>query len=185
GRIEGGLDRTMLIDRFVTSIEGRNRLVGRVYLTALDRASTALDRAYWAGRVADGMTAEVLLATLLASPEGVQNAGGTPEAFAEKLYDAHLVRTPSASEVEYWAGRAAATTSEAQVRRLAMQFGRMPEATQVALVQAATLVCGTTVFPPGVADALRARWTAHGRNPLRLDGDTLALLCPSSSAPPD
>jgi hypothetical protein len=183
-RIEDGLDRTMLIDHFVVSAEGRNRLVGRVYLTALDRASTASDRAYWSGRVAAGMTAEDLLATLLASPEAVQNAGGTAEDFAEKLYDAHLVRTPSAGEVEYWAGRAEATQNQAQLRQLAKQFGRMPEATQVALSEAARLVCGTTTFPPGVAEQLRARWTTYGRNPLRLAGDTLALLCPSSSAPP-
>jgi hypothetical protein len=185
GRIEGGLDRTTLIGRFASSAEGRNRLVGRVYLTALDRASSAADRAYWSGRVANGMTAEDLLATLLSSPEAVQNAGGTAEDFAEKLYDAHLVRPPSPAEVEYWADRAAATQYQDQLRLLAKQFGRTPEAGQVALIQAATLVCGTTTFPPGVADTLRARWIAAGRHPLRLAGDTLALLCPSSSAPPD
>ncbi|HMJ76152.1 MAG TPA: DUF4214 domain-containing protein, partial [Iamia sp.] len=180
----GGLDRTTLIGWFATSAEGRNRLVGRTYLTALDRASSAADRAFWSVRVANGMTAEDLLATLLASPEAVQNAGGTAEDFAEKLYDAHLVRTPSPAEVAYWADRAEATLNEAQLRLVAKQFGRTPEAGQVAVIQAATLVCGTTTFPPGVDDTLRARWIAAGRHPLHLAGDTLALLCPSSSAPP-
>jgi hypothetical protein len=184
GRIEGGMDRTTLIDRFTASAEGRGRLVGRLYATALDRPATAADRAYWSPRVAAGLSAEDLLATLLASTEGIINAGGSPEGFAEKLYDAHLVRTPTQAEVDYWAGRAAATLNIAQVRQLAKQFGRMPEATTVALTETARLVCGTTAFPPGLPPRLRVSWSVHGHHPLHLAGTTLALLCPSSSAPP-
>ncbi len=183
-RIGGGMERTALIDRFTSSLEGRGRTVNRLYGTALDRSASAADRSYWAGRLAAGLTPEDLLATLLASDEGVDNAGGTAEGFAEKLYDAYLVRTPGQGELDYWTARAWATTTQLDVMKLAKQFGRMPEVTTVALGEAARLVCGTTTIPPGVAEQLRSRWIASGRNPLVLAGDTLALLCPSSSAPP-
>jgi hypothetical protein len=183
-RIEAGTPRTALIQQLATSAEGRSRLVGRLYLTALDRSSTASDRAYWSGRVAAGMTAEDLLATLLATPEAVQNAGGSPQGWAEKLYDAHLERTPSEDEVDYWAGRAAATQNQDQLRLLAKTFGRSPEVATVALDRAIGLTCGPIDLPGGVVEELRQRWVAAGRHPIRLAGDALALLCPSSSAPP-
>ncbi|HEU5151140.1 MAG TPA: S8 family serine peptidase [Iamia sp.] len=182
GRIDAGMSRTALIDLLAGSAEGRNRLVGRLFLTALDRPASAADRAYWSGRVAAGMTAEDLLVTLLTSPEAL--AGQDSLSFTRKLFDVHLVRTPGAAELVYWSDRVAATLNVGQLRQLSRQLGRLPEPTQVALTEAARLTCGTTAFPPGIADQLRARWVAHGRHPVRLAGDTLALLCPSSSAPP-
>jgi hypothetical protein len=183
--LDAGTRTTSVARRIATSASGRARLVYEAYRRALDRNPDPSGAAFWQGRVADGLGAEDLLASLLASGEAYQRAGGTTKAFAKALYLTHLGRAPGEAELAAWTRRVNLDNTIAGRRKVALTFARTTEATTVALRTAAIRACiGPVTLPPVNADRLEAAWTATARNPVDLAGQAVALECSTLPVPP-
>lgn len=161
------------------SSEGRGRLVDQAYQRAMSRRPDADGRAYWVRRLASGLTAEDLLATLIASAEGYQRSGSSPDGTAITLFRVHLGRPAGTDDLAYWTDLVEAAGNPAGRRRVALAFGRSPEATAVAVRTAVDAACGDPGAATGAERSVLAqRWPVTGRHPLRLAGSALALVCP-------
>ncbi len=185
GLLDAGIGPEDVTRRMAISAEGRRRLVGQTYQRGLGRPGDADGVTYWSGRLAAGMTPEDLLATFLATPEAYRSNGNDPEGIALALFDVHLDRPAGTRELAYWRNRIAAADDRAGRRRNALAFGRSGEATDVAVEAAVLAACGTDAMPTmGQIAALEARWPANGRNPLRLAGSAIVLVCPPEGLTP-
>lgn len=161
------------------SPEGRRRVVTLAYWQTLDRPADGSGRAHWAGRLAAGLGADELWATLLASPEAASHGLDDPAALTERLYRIHFDRAPDASGRAYWVDRLEADPSAAGRRSTALAFIRTAGVTATTLELRPVDVCGRGVrTPPGVAAELERRWAASGRDPVRLAASLVALVCP-------
>ncbi|HEV7723266.1 MAG TPA: Ig-like domain repeat protein [Iamia sp.] len=183
GLLANGASPDGIAGRMATSTEGRRRLVRLTYQRALGRPADADGRDYWAAKLASGLSAEDLLASFIASPEGYQHSGSDPQGTAITLFRVHLDRSAGTGELWYWTDRIGPANTRAGRFRTARTFARMPEATDVAVETAVETACGDGPHAP-ISQAFTARWAASGRNPLRLAGSALALLCPPEGLAP-
>jgi hypothetical protein len=181
GLLDAGVSPEDVTRRMAASPEGRRRLVALTYLRALGRAADADGRDYWAVKLGSGLTAEDLLASFIASPEGYQRSGRDPQGTAIALFRIHLDRSAETGELWYWTDRIGQADTRAGRFRNARAFGRAGEATDVAVDTAVDAACGAIEAD---TSALEARWAASGRNPLRLAGSALALICPPEGLAP-
>lgn len=178
-QLDGGLPREELVRRVALSSEGRARLVDQAYWRALGRRADGPGRAFWSARIAGGLAAEDLLAALIASAEGYRVAGSSPQGTAARLFQVHLGRTASPADLAHWTARLAAADTPGGRRAVALAFGRSAEAARVAVARAVLAGCGPDIGGGG-HPALVSRWARWGRNPVRLVGSALWLLCPSA-----
>ncbi|HMJ75924.1 MAG TPA: Ig-like domain repeat protein, partial [Iamia sp.] len=183
GLLANGVSPEGVTLRMAASAEGRRRLVGLTYQRALGRPADADGRDYWSAKLASGLSAEDLLASFIASPEGYQHSGSDPQGTAITLFRVHLDRSAGTGELWYWTDRIGQANTRAGRYRTARTFARMPEATDVAVDVAVEAACGDGPRAP-ISQAFTARWAATGRNPLRLAGSALALLCPPEGLAP-
>ncbi|HWJ63214.1 MAG TPA: Ig-like domain repeat protein [Acidimicrobiales bacterium] len=179
--LEGGAPPTLITRRLATSPEGRRRLVEQTFQRALGRSVDPDGRAFWVQRLESGLTAEDLLASVLASPEAYQRSGSDPEGIALALYRVHLARSADPGGLAHWTARVAAADTRAGRQHTATTFGRVPEATRVAVASAVAQACAPSTPLGSVLDA---NWVASGRNPLVLRGAALALACPPDGLTP-
>jgi len=176
--LDGGATTHQVVARMARTPEGRALVVARRYVDVMGRAADADGRAYWAGRLAGDMTVEELTATLLASAEAYQRSGGDPEGLALTLFRVHLGRAASTADLAYWRSRIAAADTPAGRYRIALRFGRTPEATRVAVRTALVAACGSPSATDDQIQTLTDRWATWGRDPVWLAGGALALVCP-------
>jgi len=183
GQLANGVSPEGVTLRMAASTEGRRRLVDLTYQRALGRPADADGRDYWAVKLASGLSAERLLASFISSPEGYQHSGSDPQGTAITLFDLHLDRSAGTGELWYWTDRIGQANTRTGRFHTARAFAHMPEATDVAVDVAVETACGDGPRAP-ISPAFTARWAANGRNPLRLAGSALALLCPPEGLAP-
>jgi len=82
-----------------------NSLVDYWYRAYLGRAPEAEGLATWANQLNQGVPANQVLATILASDEYYRRAGGIPQGFIARLYSDLLNRAPSSADLNFWVGR--------------------------------------------------------------------------------
>jgi Domain of unknown function (DUF4214) len=79
-----------------------NSLVDYWYRTYLGRAPDPQGLATWANQLNQGVPVNQVLATILASDEYYQRAGGTPQGFIARLYNDFLNRAPAGADLDFW-----------------------------------------------------------------------------------
>ncbi len=90
-----------LVEGLANSDEWAGRIVAENYQEVLRRPPDDDGRAYWVGRLRDGMRTQDLGVTFYSSPEYVRSAG-SDEAYVRRLYLALLQREPDASGLSHW-----------------------------------------------------------------------------------
>ena len=83
----------------LSSNEYRSNLISSYFATFLRRAATAAEVAFWLPAFAAGLTDERIEAQILASQEYFMLAGGTNDAWINRVFSDVLGRAPTASEV--------------------------------------------------------------------------------------
>lgn len=96
--------RTEAAVEITSSDRFRNVQVDGVYAEVVDRSADTAGRAYWNGRLADGLILRKLRASVYGTPEAFALRGGTNATYAGAVYAEVLGRTPAPSEVAYWVG---------------------------------------------------------------------------------
>jgi hypothetical protein len=104
---------------FAASAEFQNRygslsdatFVDLVYANVLDRSADADGRAYWIGRLQQGVSRGEVMIGFAESPEyvtrtGTAAAGDSGEARITRLYRAFFLRQPDGAGLQYWSGQA-------------------------------------------------------------------------------
>jgi hypothetical protein len=120
-------------------------------------------------------------AVLALTSFGVAAAPAAPQQPALRgaaLFRVHTGRSASTQDLDHWTARVAAADTPAGRRQVALAFGRLAEATRVAVRRAMVGACGDPVATGPETSQLTARWAPSGRHPLRLAGSALALVCP-------
>ncbi len=100
------LSRAQVVEGFVRSDAWAGAVVGEIYQDVLGRAPDAGGRAYWVGRLADGLRTQDLGAEFYASPEYVA-AAGSDAAYITALYRALLHREPDEAGISFWTSQMA------------------------------------------------------------------------------
>lgn len=93
--------------------EWSRRVVNDLYVDILGRGADPGGLAYWSGRVCGGEPARLIASLIYGSTEyylDPAQGGGTPEGYARSLYTDILGRTPSSSDVAFWAGEVRRTS---------------------------------------------------------------------------
>jgi Ca2+-binding RTX toxin-like protein len=76
--------------------------VDRAFIDILRRTTDAAGRAYWIGRLDDGLVLRRLRANLYGSTEYYADAGNTAPQYVAKAYRDILGRTAGQAEIDYW-----------------------------------------------------------------------------------
>lgn len=101
----------VLVSGFLNSSEYKAHYVTSLYAMFLGRAPDAAGLAYWTAKLGDpgtpgGATGSSdekhVVAAILGSDEFYSNAGGTPQAWINALYEDLLGRTPQSGEIAFW-----------------------------------------------------------------------------------
>jgi len=82
-----------------------NSLVDYWYRTYLGRPAESEGLATWANQLNQGVPANQVLATILASDEYYRRAGATPEGFIAQLCNDVLKRAPTTADLDFWIRR--------------------------------------------------------------------------------
>lgn len=183
--LTAGTPRRALTRTLVQSEEFEVDLVGVTYLVVLGRTADEAGLAYWADRLAGGLTSRQLEAALLGSTEFEQVNGGAEGATAA-LFDVVLQRPASPGDVAYFAGlsRAARTNgvlksveaARVDVTTAYLSFlGRAPDAD-------GTAYWVSVLRPTGDEQGLWAALTASAEYAARAEA-TAADRGPGPSAP--
>ncbi len=185
-RLEAGASRHAVANALALTAEGQRRTVNLAFQLVLGRDADPSGRGYWVGRLQAGLPAENLLANLLISDEAIdRRAGNDPEQWVELLFTIYLGRAGDPGGVTYWTDRAAAAQSAAEVRTIALGFGRTGEATAHGTRTAIAGACGSSVTPTAEQrTTVTESWTSSGHHPLRTAGTALAHICPTGAPTP-
>jgi hypothetical protein len=121
---QGGSTGDMAV-AFAESDELLDRIIGGYYQQYLGRPADAAGLNYWKSvwRAAGGP--EIVEASMAASPEFFQDAGGTTSDWLSAVYQRVLNRAPDPQGFNYWLGQLASGTSETSV---VLAFLESPEA---------------------------------------------------------
>jgi hypothetical protein len=182
-RIEGGTDPGAVASALARGSEGRSAVVRDAYSEILGRTPDAGGRTFWSNRLASGTTVESMRATLLSAREGYAKAGGNPVGYVAALYELHLDRSASSSELSYWVRRLGSSPDEAARRRASLTIGRSAEATRRAVDRAEVAACGRLGASADQRADLSTAWARTGRHPRLLGGLALAGVCPPPGLP--
>ena len=101
GRIGAGASRTAVAHAITQTDEYRVKLISDYYQRFLRRSAGLADLSGWLGALQNGMTANALLANILASQEYFAR-GTTDRGFVTNLYADLLGRAPTVTEAGYW-----------------------------------------------------------------------------------
>ncbi len=97
----GARSRQSVTYTLLFSVEGSGQEVDRAYQDVLDRATDPTGRAFWTSYL-QGRSVHGLRVLLLASDEFYHGAGGTDQAWIERLYQEILQRPVDQSGLAYW-----------------------------------------------------------------------------------
>lgn len=130
GLLEAGtLTRTQIVLERTSTDVYRGLDVDRTFVDVLRRSTDSAGRAYWIGRLRDGMLLRKLRANLYGSPEYFTGRGrGEVASYVAAAYQDILGRQAGSTEVDYWAGVIESGTPRGTV---AERFLNTPEARAV------------------------------------------------------
>lgn len=97
GRIEAGTPRSVVIESFLNSAEGRTRFVEDLYQTLLERPADPEGLRGYVLALQSGVSEDQIRASFFGSAEYFQKSGGTNQAFLEALFEDALDREISPS----------------------------------------------------------------------------------------
>lgn len=100
-RMDRGLAPGRFSSSLVGSIEHRRRLVRQVYEAYLGRAPDPAGLAFWTEQLRTRSLTRIR-SLVLGSDELYRQAGGTDEAFVERLYELLVGRAPEPDGIAYW-----------------------------------------------------------------------------------
>ncbi len=116
-RIAAGGARRSVTAEMVRRPEHTDRVVRRIFLTALLREPDAAGLSYWSGRLRDGLPTGSVASRIYASPELWAAGGGTPRGFVEQSYLRILGRPGDDAGVTWWADQVAAGMPRIELTR--------------------------------------------------------------------
>lgn len=98
------LDRSLVVNSLLTSVEYRTLLVQSYYQTHLGRPADQGGLNFWINKLRAGVSDEQVLAGIISSDEYFQKQGSTSDGFVRALYREVLRRAspPSQEERDYW-----------------------------------------------------------------------------------
>jgi hypothetical protein len=115
GLLDLGTSRATVLNLFDHGVWYFGPLIQSVYQQFLGRAADAGGLAFWIERMRNGVTDQQLEASLIASPEYGQHAGGTDRGWVDALYQDLLGRQPDAQGELFWMQELARGTSRYSV----------------------------------------------------------------------
>jgi hypothetical protein len=104
-QLDYGDSRVTIINLFDHSTWYYGPIVESVYQKYLGRTPDAGGLAFWIQRMFDGLTDEQLEASLIASPEYFQHAGGANRSWVDAMYQDLLGRQPDSAGEAFWVGQ--------------------------------------------------------------------------------
>ncbi|WZP00035.1 DUF4214 domain-containing protein [Isosphaeraceae bacterium EP7] len=115
-QVEAGLSVATLTRAFVTSSEYRDIVVASYYQTYLGRGSTQAERASLVALIGQpGRTRNDALAALMASDEYYRNAGNTPNAYVNKVFNDLLGHGPDANQLSTYTTKITISQTRSQL----------------------------------------------------------------------
>jgi hypothetical protein len=103
-RMTAGMPGWQVAQAFSTTPEYLGVIVDQDFMAMVGNLPDAGGRAFWVSQLAHGMSNDVIMGSLGASPSYYAQAGGTDSGFVSSLYLKVLHRTapPGASDIQYW-----------------------------------------------------------------------------------